>query len=63
MRFRKFEILRMELSPGGPGPERLWRVHYRAIKNKKWVEGALWSLGRTEAEAKQKALTRHGGWD
>jgi hypothetical protein len=61
MKFRKFEILSAELSPGGPGPERLYRIKYRAIVNKQWVEGELSSLGRNEQEAIAKAQNRFGG--
>jgi hypothetical protein len=63
MRLRKFEILRIELSPGGPGPERAWQVFYKAIKNKKWKNGSLWVIARTVAEAQQKAQDRFGGID
>lgn len=58
---RKFEILDVELSPGGPGPDRLWRVYYKAIVSKKWVEDQLWILARTAEQARAKAMERFGG--
>ena len=58
---RKFEILDVELSPGGPGPERAWRVHYKAIVSKKWVEDQLWILACTAEQARAKAMERFGG--
>ena len=61
MNLRKFEILSVELSPGGPGPDRAYRINYRAIKNKLWVEKQLWIIARTEREARDKAMNRLGG--
>ena len=61
MKPRKFEIISVELSPGGPGPTRSYRVKYRAIENKKWVEREIWSVGRNETEARNKAEQRFGG--
>ena len=61
MNLRKFEILSVELSPGGPGPERAYTVNYRAIKNKVWVENKLWVIARTEKEAREQAMNRFGG--
>lgn len=58
---RKFEILSVELSPGGPGPVRSYRVRYRGIVNKQWVEQELWSNGCNEAEARRKTEQRFGG--
>lgn len=55
---RKFEILGIELSPGGPGPNRLWRVHYKAIVKKQWTEGKLWILARNAKQAEERALLR-----
>lgn len=61
MRFRKFEILGSELSPGGAGPERLYIVRYRAIKDKEWVEGQMTAFGRNAKEAEHKIQQRFGG--
>jgi hypothetical protein len=58
---RKFEILNVELNPGGPGPERLYIVKYRAIKNKQWIEGYFYIVARNEKEARNKAEQRWGG--
>jgi hypothetical protein len=57
---RKFEILNIELSPGGPGPDRAWKITYKAIRDKLWVENHLWIIARTEKEAKSKAESRFG---
>lgn len=61
MRLRKFEILKITESPGGPGPERAWQIDYKAIKNKIWVERKLWVTARNAAEARDKATKRFGG--
>ena len=61
MKLRKFEILSLELRAGGSGPEQSWLVRYRAIRDKKWSEGELWVMARTEAEAKRIASKRFGG--
>lgn len=58
---RKFEIISVSLNPGGAGPERLWFVKYRAIKNKKWIEKELLVLARNEKEARHNAENRFGG--
>lgn len=60
MRLRKFEIINVELVPGGPGPERAYKVYYRAIKDKKWVESFLWSIGKNEKEARDRVIERFG---
>jgi len=60
-RMRKFEILGVELVPGGSGPERSWRIRFRAIINKQWVEQERWAIARTEAEARRKMEQRFGG--
>lgn len=61
MKFRKFEVLSVELSPGGPGPERAYKIVYRAIKDKEWITGTMWSIGRNETEAKRNIEQRFGG--
>lgn len=58
---RKFEILGVELEPGGSGPERSYKIRIRAIINKQWVEKELWAIARTEAEARRKMEQRFGG--
>ena len=61
MNLRKFEILSVELSPGGPGPERAYKIEYRAIRHKEWVVDLLWVIARNEAEARHQAEQRWGG--
>lgn len=61
MKLRKFDVLSAELSPGGPGPDRLYRIKYRAIVNKQWVEKEVWSIGRNEEDAIARARRRFGG--
>lgn len=58
---RKFEILDIKLSPGGPGPEQVFKVTYRAIRNKKWIESVVWIVGRNEKEARHNAEQQFGG--
>lgn len=58
---RKFKILKVELNPGGPGPEYLWAVHYTAIVKKQWKNGQLWIIARNEKQAKERAMIRFGG--
>ena len=55
MSLRKFEILSVELSPGGAGPQRAYRIKYRAIGHKEWVEDLLWVIARNEQEAREQA--------
>ncbi len=61
MKFRKFEIISVIESPGGAGPERLWKVNYKAIVEKNWKVGFLNVLARNAQEAKEKAYNRFGG--
>lgn len=63
MILRKFEITSITMIPGGRGPERVWKIAYKAIKNKLWVEGTMHFIGRTEQEARHKAEQRFGGRD
>ena len=50
MKLRKFEILRVEVSPGCPGPDRTYNIYYKAIKKKVWVESKLYILAKNEKE-------------
>ena len=61
MNLRKFEILSVELSPGGPGPDRCYKINYRAIRNKLWEERQLWVSARNEKDAREQAMKRFGG--
>lgn len=61
MKYRKFKVLSVELSPGGPGPDRLWNCKCSFIKDKQHVEAILMSIGRTADEAKRKLEQRFGG--
>jgi len=58
---RKFDIQRIELEPGGSGPDRIYNVYYKAIRNKVWVESKLSILARNEKQARDKAILRFGG--
>ncbi len=57
---RKFEILDIELSPGGPGPERLYIISYRAIRQKIWVTDKLNIVACNIKQAREKANLRFG---
>ena len=61
MRLRKFEILSIEEEPGSSGPLRFFKIHYKAIKDKEWINGSLYSNGRTKEEAYKNAMSRFGG--
>lgn len=61
MKKRKFEVLSVELSPGGAGPEYAYRCKCRMIENKKWIEKEFWSLARNKDEAKTKLEERYSG--
>lgn len=58
MNMRKFEVLSVEESPGGPGPDRLWKAHYKAYVKKQWKTSALWMVARTAVQAKERAIER-----
>jgi hypothetical protein len=58
---RKFEIIDVKESPGSPGPDRLWKIFYKAIVDKKWVSSELWIIARNSKQAKERALNRFGG--
>lgn len=55
---RNFEILDIEIDMSGPGPDRLFRIQYRAYIKKQWVERAVHVLARNEDQAREKALTQ-----
>jgi hypothetical protein len=55
---RHFEILSVEESPGGPGPDRAWKINYKAIIKKQWVESSLWIIARNADQAKERAIIR-----
>lgn len=55
---RKFEITDVRLSPGGPGPERIYEIFYKAIVKKQWVERSLWVVARNDSEARDQAVKR-----
>lgn len=61
MNLRKFEILSIELSPGGAGPKRPYKIEYRAIRHKEWIVDLLWVIARNEQEAREQAMSRFGG--
>lgn len=57
---RKFEVLAVEESPGGPGPDRLWKIHYKAIVKKQWKTDSLWIIARNAKQAREQAVLRFG---
>lgn len=61
MTLRKFKIKSVKLSPGGAGPDRLYEIYYKAIKDKKWIDGKLLVIAVNEKDAKDKAYKRFGG--
>lgn len=61
MNLLKFEILSVELSPGGAGPKRAYKIEYRAIRHKEWVVDLLWVIASNEQEAREQAMNRFGG--
>lgn len=60
MKIRKFQIIDVQLSPGGAGPEQAWRVKYRAIVDKRWVEQTLFVLAKNQSDARAQAEKRFG---
>jgi hypothetical protein len=55
---RNFEVLSVEESPGGPGPDRAWKVHYKAYVKKQWKTDVLWMIARNANQAKERAMAR-----
>ena len=58
MKLRHFEVTDAEGTSGSPGPERAWKVGYKAIRDKKWITGFVWMIARTAKEAKEEANKR-----
>lgn len=58
MRF--FEVISVEPELGGAGPERFWRVHYKAYVKKKWVIKTLGIVARNAKLAREQAINRFG---
>ena len=56
----KFEILNVHAEPGAPGPDRFWKIHYRARVKKELITSTLTIIARTEAQARDRALLRFG---
>jgi len=54
---RKFEVTKVEFSPGLTGPH-AWNVHYKAIRNKKWVTGTLGIVAQNAEAAREQAISR-----
>lgn len=55
---RKFEILFVEEVPGGSGPERVWKVHYKAYTKKQWVQDTLLVIAKNAIQASELANLR-----
>ena len=57
---RNFEVLSVEESPGGPGPDRLWKIHYTAYVKKQLKTDELWIIARNTKQARERAMLRFG---
>lgn len=57
---KKFEVLSVEEEPGGSGPERVWKIHYKAYVKKQWVQDTLLIIARNATQACEQAKTRFG---
>ena len=57
---RNFEVLSIEESLGGSGPDRAWKVHYRAYVKKQWKIDVLWIVARNADQARKQAEARFG---
>jgi hypothetical protein len=57
---RNFEVLSVELSPAGPGPDRLWKIYYRAYVKKQWKTDVLWMMAQNANQARSQAMARFG---
>lgn len=56
----KFEILNVDVEPAGTGPDRFWKIHYRARVKKELITSTFMIMARTEAQARDRALLRFG---
>lgn len=57
---RNFEVLSVEESPGCPGPDRVWKIHYKAYVKKHWKTDELWVVARNAKQAREQAMIRFG---
>ena len=55
---RNFEVLSVEESPGGPGSDRLWKIHYKAYVKKQWKTSELWIIAQNAKQARERAMIR-----
>jgi len=55
---RNFEVLSVEESPGGSGPNRAWKIQYKAYVKKQWKTDVLWMIARNANQAQEKAMAR-----
>lgn len=62
-KLRKFTITKIEEMVGGPSPNRLYRVYYRAIIDKIWIDNYLNIIARNEKEARSLAEADYGGYN
>ena len=57
---RNFEVLSVEESPGGLGPDRAWKIQYKAYIKKQWKTDVLWMIARNANQARERAVARFG---
>jgi len=55
---RNFEVLSVEESLGGSGPNRAWKIQYKAYVKKQWKTDVLWMIARNANQAQEKAMAR-----
>jgi hypothetical protein len=60
MKTRKFEIINVVEDLGGSGPDRFFKIKYKGIQNKKWIEKELFVSARNKDDARNKAIKRFG---
>lgn len=58
---RKFEVLEVMDTIGGSGPNRCFKIKYKAIIKKQWVEKELYIVSNNKDNAKKEAIKRFGG--
>ena len=59
MYISKFEITKIEKDTR-TFPH-FYTIHFKGIKNKKWIEGKVYFFAKSDEEAKAKAIKRYGG--
>jgi hypothetical protein len=59
MKIRKFEITSITVEQSSPF--NVYTIYYKGIRNKKWINGKLLCLAKSEKEAKDKMMKEFGG--